>query len=93
MLSEPYFPYILFLEGSNFLTHDITIQRPDGSDYILHYDNGTLNRLEYSFSYLWLSLQANAEDSALCILYIALAVAAIRYYSIATCLLIAPGFP
>ncbi len=46
MLSEPYFPYILFLEGSNFLTHDITIQRPDGSDYILHYDSGTLNRLD-----------------------------------------------
>lgn len=46
MLSEPYFPYILFLEGSNFLTHDITIQRPDGSDYTLRYDNGTLNRLD-----------------------------------------------
>lgn len=46
MLSEPYFPYILFLEGSNFLTHDITIQRPDGSDYTLHYDNGVLNRLD-----------------------------------------------
>lgn len=46
MLSEPYFPYILFLEGSNFLTHNITIQRPDGSDYTLHYDNGTLNRLD-----------------------------------------------
>lgn len=46
MLSEAYFPYIIFLEGSNFLTHDITIQRPDGSDYNLHYDNGTLNRLD-----------------------------------------------
>jgi type II restriction enzyme len=46
MLSEPYFPYILFLEGSNFLTHDITIQRPDGSDYTLHYEDGTLNRLD-----------------------------------------------
>lgn len=46
MLSESYFPYILFLEGSNFLTHDITIQRPDGSDYTLHYNDGTLNRLD-----------------------------------------------
>lgn len=46
MLSEPYFPYILFLEGSNFLTHNITVQRPDGSDYTLHYDNGMLNRLD-----------------------------------------------
>lgn len=46
MLSEPYYPYILFLEGSNFMTHDITIKRPDGSDYTLHYDSGTLNRLD-----------------------------------------------
>ena len=46
MLAEPYFPYILFLEGSNFLTHNITIQRPDGSDYTLCYNNGTLNRLD-----------------------------------------------
>lgn len=46
MLSELYFPYILFLEGSNFMTHDITIPRPDGSDYTLHYDSGTLNRLD-----------------------------------------------
>lgn len=46
MLSEPYYPYILFLEGSNFMTHNITIKRPDGSDYTLHYDSGTLNRLD-----------------------------------------------
>ncbi len=46
MLSESYFPYILFLEGSNFMTHDITIQRLDGSDYTLHYDSGVLNRLD-----------------------------------------------
>ena len=46
MLSESYFPYVLFLEGSNFMTHDITVQRPDGSDYVLHYDNGMLNRLD-----------------------------------------------
>lgn len=46
MLDEPYFPYILFLEGSNFLTRDITIKRSDGSNYTIHYDNGTLNRLD-----------------------------------------------
>lgn len=46
MLSEPYFPYILFLEGSNFLTHDITIQRLDGGDYTLHYNSSKLNRLD-----------------------------------------------
>ncbi len=46
MLIEPYFPYILFLEGSNFLTQDITIMRPDGSTYIIAYNDGTLNRLD-----------------------------------------------
>lgn len=46
MLSEPYFPYVLFLEGSNFMTQDVTVQRPDGSYYTLHYNNGTLNRLD-----------------------------------------------
>ena len=30
MLTETYFPYILFLEGSNFLTQNVTIKRPDG---------------------------------------------------------------
>lgn len=46
MLSEPYFPYVLFLEGSNFLTHDITIERPDGRKVTLTYNNGALNRLD-----------------------------------------------
>lgn len=46
MLTEPYFPYILFLEGSNFLTQNITIERPDGSTYTIAYDDGTLNRLD-----------------------------------------------
>lgn len=46
MLTEPYFPYILFLEGSNFLTQNIKIERPDGSTYTIAYDDGTLNRLD-----------------------------------------------
>ena len=46
MLTEPYFPYILFLEGSNFLTHDIIVTRPDGSTYTIAYCNGMLNRLD-----------------------------------------------
>lgn len=46
MLSEDYFPYIIFLEGSNFMTHDITIQRPDGTNYTIHYDSGMLNRMD-----------------------------------------------
>ena len=46
MLAESYFPYVLFLEGSNFLTHNVTILRPDGSEYTLNYNSGTLNRLD-----------------------------------------------
>ena len=46
MLTELHFPYILFLEGSNFLTQNITIARPDGSTYTIAYNDGTLNRLD-----------------------------------------------
>ncbi len=46
MLSEPYFPYILFLEGSNFLTHNVTVTRPDGRVVTLVYNAGDLNRLD-----------------------------------------------
>lgn len=46
MLSENYFPYILFLEGSNFLTQYVTVIRPDGRKVTLTYNDGTLNRLD-----------------------------------------------
>ncbi len=46
MLSESYFPYILFLEGSNFLTETISIKRPDGRIVKLDYNSGMLNRLD-----------------------------------------------
>lgn len=46
MLSERYFPYILFLEGSNFLTENVTVKRPDGREVTLIYNDGTLNRLD-----------------------------------------------
>lgn len=46
MLGETYFPYILFLEGSNFLTENVSITRPDGREIVLHYNSGTLNRLD-----------------------------------------------
>lgn len=46
MLSESHFPYILFLEGSNFLTETITISRPDGRIVSLEYNSGMLNRLD-----------------------------------------------
>ena len=46
MLKEAHFPYVLFLEGSNFLTQDITVTRPNGETLTLRYNNGTLNRLD-----------------------------------------------
>jgi len=46
MLYESHFPYILFLEGSNFLTKTISIKRPDGRVVTLDYNSGMLNRLD-----------------------------------------------
>ena len=46
MLAESHFPYVLFLEGSNFLTHDIVVTRPDGRKVTLTYNSGELNRLD-----------------------------------------------
>ena len=46
MLSETHFPYVLFLEGSNFLTETISIERPDGRVVKLEYNSGMLNRLD-----------------------------------------------
>ena len=46
MLSESHFPYVLFLEGSNFLTETISIKRPDGRIVRLEYNSGMLNRLD-----------------------------------------------
>lgn len=46
MLAESYFPYVLFLEGSNFLTETISVKRPDGRVVTLEYNSGMLNRLD-----------------------------------------------
>lgn len=46
MLSEAYFPYVLFLEGSNFLTQDVVVTRPDKRAITLIHNNGALNRLD-----------------------------------------------
>lgn len=46
MLAESHFPYVLFLEGSNFLTETIKVARPDGRVVTLEYDSGMLNRLD-----------------------------------------------
>lgn len=46
MLAESHFPYVLFLEGSNFLTETISVERPDGRVVTLEYKSGMLNRLD-----------------------------------------------
>lgn len=46
MLSEVYFPYVIFLEGTNFLTKSIEVKRLDGRVVTLKYDSGSLNRLD-----------------------------------------------
>lgn len=46
MLAESHFPYVLFLEGSNFLTETISVKRPDGRVVVLEYNSGILNRLD-----------------------------------------------
>lgn len=46
MLAEAHFPYVLFLEGSNFLTKTIAVVRPDGRIVTLRHSSGTLNRLD-----------------------------------------------
>lgn len=46
MLGEAHFPYVLFLEDSNFLTETVNITRPDGRVVVLEYNSGALNRLD-----------------------------------------------
>lgn len=46
MLGESYFPYILFLEGINFLTQNVDVTRPDGRTVTLAYNDSRLNRLD-----------------------------------------------
>lgn len=46
MLAEDHFPYILFLEGSNFLTQNVVVKKPDGAEIVLKYDAGNLNRID-----------------------------------------------
>ena len=38
--------FVLFLEGSNFLTETIKVTRPDGRVVTLEYNSGMLNRLD-----------------------------------------------
>lgn len=46
MIDEKHFPYVLFLEGSNFLTEPYVIVKPDGTEMTLQHDLGSLNRID-----------------------------------------------
>ncbi|WP_454985996.1 EcoRI family type II restriction endonuclease [Capnocytophaga bilenii] len=46
MLAESHFPYVLFLEGSNFLTETIEVICTDGRVVTLEYNSAKLNRLD-----------------------------------------------
>ncbi|MCL2014686.1 MAG: restriction endonuclease [Defluviitaleaceae bacterium] len=46
MIDEKHFPYVLFLQGSNFLTEPIKVNRPDGTEVVLQHNIGSLNRLD-----------------------------------------------
>ena len=46
MLSEAHFPYLIFLEGSNFIVQNVIIKNPEGREIVLRYDSGTVNRLD-----------------------------------------------
>lgn len=46
MIDEKHFPYILFLQGSNFLTEPVTVKRPDGTETTLRHNVGSLNRID-----------------------------------------------
>jgi len=46
MVDEKHFPYVLFLQGSNFLTETVSLPRPDGRIVELRHDAGSLNRID-----------------------------------------------
>jgi type II restriction enzyme len=46
MLDESYFPYVVFLQGSNFATEPVQIFRPDGSFVEIRHDSGAMNRID-----------------------------------------------
>ncbi len=46
MLDESHFPYVVFLQGSNFATETIQVYRPDGSFVEIRHDSGAMNRID-----------------------------------------------
>ena len=46
MLDERHFPYVVFLQGSNFATKSFDVTRPDGRVVRVVHDSGMLNRID-----------------------------------------------
>lgn len=46
MLDEKHFPYVVFLQGSNFATESFDVTRPDGRVVRVIHDSGLLNRID-----------------------------------------------
>ena len=46
MLGEVHFPYIVFLQGSNFATSSFEVLRPDGRSVTINHDRGNMNRID-----------------------------------------------
>ena len=46
MLDELHFPYVVFLQGSNFATSTFFVQSPDGREVRISHDAGNLNRID-----------------------------------------------
>ena len=46
MLSEAHFPYVVFLQGSNFATSTFQVETPEGRKVTIAHDAGTMNRID-----------------------------------------------
>jgi type II restriction enzyme len=46
MLGELHFPYVVFLQGSNFATDTFEVLRPDGRAVTISHDKGNMNRID-----------------------------------------------
>jgi len=46
MLDEYHFPYVVFLQGSNFATKTIQVFKPDGTFVEIRHDSGAMNRID-----------------------------------------------
>ncbi len=46
MLGELHFPYVVFIQGSNFATSTFEVLRPDGRAVTISHDKGNMNRID-----------------------------------------------